>query len=68
MQIPVKFVSKLWQIFGFLPVQISSTNRINLYDIAELLLIVVDHMFVKFEDKKGVIRSRKLKMDREYNG
>jgi hypothetical protein len=59
MQIPVKFVSKLWQIFGFLPVQISSTNRINLYDIVELLLIVVDRMFVKFEDKKGVIRSRK---------
>ena len=68
MQIAVKFVSKLWQIFCFLQVLISSTNIPNLYDITEILLKVVDHMYVKCEDRKGVIRSRKLKTDREYNG
>ena len=61
MQIAVKFVSKLWQIFCFLQVLISSTNIPNLYDITEILLKVVDHMYVKSEDRKGVIRSRKLK-------
>ena len=68
MQIAIKFVNKLWQMFCFLQVLISSTNIPNLNDIAEILLKVVDHMYVKCEDRKGVIRSLKLKTDREYNG
>jgi hypothetical protein len=44
---------------------ISSTNISYLYDINEILLKVVDHMYEKFEDRKGVIRSRKLKTNRE---
>ena len=47
---------------------ISSTNISYLYDINEILLKVVDHMYEKFEDKKGVNRSRRSKTDREYNG
>ena len=31
---------------------ISSTNITNLYDITEILLKVVDHMYEKCEDKK----------------
>ena len=61
MQIADKFVSKLWQIFCFLQVLISSINIPNLYDITEILLKVVDQMYAKCEDRKGVIRSRKLK-------
>ena len=47
---------------------VSSTNQTDPHDITEILLKVVDHMYVKCEDRKGVIRSRKLKTDREYNG
>jgi len=65
----IKFVSDLRQVRGFLSPgpPLFSTNKTDRHDTTEILLKVALNI-IEFEDTKGVIRIRKAKTDRQYNG